>query len=117
MHHDFMVRYMITQLLHAGYDKIRADIPGFKKPFPVDFTGDYHLPDLTAEKNKKLILVEVETDDSIEEDHTEQEWTALYQYTMKNQGIFIFAGPGISRNKFQKRARQLGISQFRFVGF
>lgn len=116
MHHDYMIRYMVTQLLHAGYNKIRADIPGYKKPYPVDLSQD-QLPDLTAEKNKQLVLVEVETDDSIEEDHTKTEWTALYQYVLEKHGIFIFVGPGISRNKFQKRARQLGISRFQFVGF
>ncbi|MBR9999236.1 MAG: hypothetical protein KFF73_09705 [Cyclobacteriaceae bacterium] len=115
-HHDFMIKYMVSQLLNAGFSKICADIPGHKKPIPIKFQSSAYYPDVYAEKDMKKILVEVETDDSINEDHTEFEWMALNQYKKSNNAELIFVAPGISRQKLTLRAYELGIEDFMFVG-
>lgn len=111
-----MIKHMISKLLHAGYGNIRADLPGYRAPSLIPFQAESHKPDLTAEKNSEKILVEVETDDSIYEDHTISEWMALYEYIKSNEAKLMFVAPGISRNKLNLRASQLGINNFLFVG-
>lgn len=115
-HHDFMIKYMVSQLLHAGFSKICADIPGHKKPSPIEFESSTFCPDVYAEKDMKKVLVEVETDDSINEDHTKFEWAAFHQYKKSNDAELIFVAPGISREKLTLRAYELGIQDVLFVG-
>jgi hypothetical protein len=115
-HHDFMIKYMVSQLMNAGYGKIYADIPGHKKPIPINFRSSLYYPDVFAEKDFKKVVVEVETDDSINEDHTEFEWVAFNQYIQSNNADLIFVAPGISRGKLTLRAKELGIKNFLFIG-
>jgi hypothetical protein len=115
-HHDFMIKYMVSQLLQAGFSKIYADIPGHKKPSPIKFQSSTYLPDVYAENDGKKILVEVETDDSINEDHTQFEWIAFNNYKKSNNAELIFVAPGISRQKLTLRAYELGIDEVMFVG-
>lgn len=115
-HHDFMIKYMVSQLLQAGFSKICADIPGHKKPAPIKFESSTYCPDVYAEKDMKKVLVEVETDDSINEDHTEYEWVAFNNYRKSNDAELIFVAPGISRKKLTLRAYELGINDVLFVG-
>ena len=115
-HHDFMVKYMVGQLLQAGFSKIYADIPGHKKPTPIKFQSAAYCPDIYAEKDLEKILIEVETDDSINEDHTEYEWTAFNNFKKSNNAVLIFVAPGISRHKLFLRAFELGIKDVKFLG-
>ncbi len=67
---------MLGIKVHPKIKEYRAH----KKPLPINFKSSACLPDLNAEKDTKKILVEVETDDPNNEDHTEFEWMVLHQF-------------------------------------
>ncbi|MBO8183121.1 MAG: hypothetical protein H0Z28_10075 [Archaeoglobus sp.] len=108
--HDKMVRYVVDYLKDKGFRNIKADISGFDKPNKIIWktTGEGHIPDVTAE-NGSLHIFEVETEDSINDQHTEDQWELFAAYAKKYSAKFWVVVPQGSRDLAEKRLNQLGL--------
>lgn len=93
-------------------DDIRADLDGFKRPdkitIPEDSVGD--IPDATAKEGDKLLIYEVETPDSIMEEHTAKQWTLFAKYAEENNGLFHVAVPPMAQGDARRRLKELSIT-------
>ena len=90
--HDYMVEAAANFLGENGYAAIKADIAGFDSPDKITWerTGKGHIPDITADGDS-VHLFEVETDDSIDSQHTKDQWTLFAAYArQKNATFFLF---------------------------
>lgn len=106
-----MVRNVYNHLLSKGYSDVRADLGGLPQPTRIywEATGEGHIPDLTGNKNGTNCLFEVETEDSIFDQHTEDQWN-LFSASAKHHGkAFIVVVPKVSKASAQLRLNQLGI--------
>lgn len=72
--HNSQVRKEVEKLEGQGYI-VKADVPGYKQP---DTIGGYR-PDYVATKNKKTIIGEVETADSVDSTRDQKQQKAFAQ--------------------------------------
>lgn len=109
--HDTMVRSVANHLKGEGHSNIKADLPEYDKPELIywENTQRGHIPDITSTKNQKY-LVEVETDDSINDSHTEDQWKLFSANAKEHSKMFIVVVPKASEAQARQRARELGIS-------
>ena len=63
--HNQEVRRVVKNLKSQGY-KVQADLPGYDNPDPIGKYG--FVPDVTATKNRRTKLIEVETPSSVNRD-------------------------------------------------
>ena len=108
--HDSMVQSVATHVENDGHSDIKADVPGYDRPDLITWktTKKGHIPDVTSTKNQNYIF-EVETDDSIDDSHTEDQWTLFSANAKKYSKKFIVVVPKGSDQKAWRRARDLGI--------
>ncbi|MBC8458922.1 MAG: hypothetical protein H8D67_13085 [Deltaproteobacteria bacterium] len=108
--HDQIVRYAVNYLMNNGFSDIRADLQGQVKPTKITWklTGHGHIPDVTAQ-NGQFYLFEVETDDSIFNDHTENQWKLFATYAREHNAKFWVVVPAGSEASVQLRLNELGI--------
>lgn len=104
--HDIMVRKIIEEITKTGYSDIRADLPNEKKP---DLINNC-IPDVTGKIPPWLFIFEVETDDSIDDSHTESQWKTFADYAIINNERFVVVIPLGSKNKAENRLNKLGIT-------
>jgi len=67
--HNRIVRRTAENLKSQGY-KVQADLPGYDQPDPIGKYG--FVPDVTATKNRRTKLIEVETPSSVNRDKKQQ---------------------------------------------
>ena len=93
-------------------EDIRADLDGFKRPdkitTPEDSEGE--VPDATAKEGDQFLIYEVETPDSIAEEHTAKQWTLFAKYAEENNGIFHVAVPPMAQGDAKRRLKELSIT-------
>lgn len=108
--HDKLVAYLAGYLQMEGYTDICADIDGFEKPMwvPIRTTGRWKTPDVTGYKSRFHVF-EVETDDSIEDRHTTEEWRVFADYAEEEGGRFWVAVPEGSGGKARNRIKKMDI--------
>lgn len=108
--HETMVRSLAIHLKKLGHSDIKVDLFGNKVPEQVRWGANKagYIPDVTSTKDKNYVF-EVETDDSINEEHTEDEWKLFAAYAKKESRQFIVVVPKGSEQKAWKRAEALGI--------
>lgn len=109
--HDQMVRDVYNHLVSNGFRNLKADIKGFDQPELIYWTstGNGHIPDLTASSNGTRHIFEIETSDSIFDQHTGDQWR-LFAASAKHHGkTFIVVVPKGSEDSAQSRLTQLGI--------
>jgi hypothetical protein len=109
--HDEMVQKVAETLIEQGYKKVRADIPSYEKPSRIIRKSIHqgYIPDVTG-IGKREIIIEVETDDSIEDKHTEDQWTLFSGYCIRYNAKFLIIVPKGSKAKAEKRSKELCIS-------
>ena len=111
--HDKMVRRVAELLAEKGYRNIKADIKGYEKPDRIIWceTRTGHIPDVTAwDRNGKFNLFEVETEDSIYDQHTEEQWRLFSAYARQHSAKFWVVVPKGWGADAQRRADELGVS-------
>ena len=113
--HDSMVRSVANYLKENGHSNIKADLEGYEKPeliywsstkkghYP-DVTSNY--PDVTSTKSKGYIF-EVETDDTITELHTGDQWKLFSENAKINLKAFIVVVPKESETKAWDRVTEM----------
>ena len=108
--HDQMVQYTVNYLNNNGFSDIRADLKGRVQPTKITWksTSRGHIPDVTAQ-NGQLFLFEVETDDSIFDDHAEDQWKLFATYAREHGAKFWVIVPAGLEPSAQLRLTELGI--------
>jgi hypothetical protein len=100
MEHYMLVTILAESLRKGGFSEIEADhITTSSPPHPIYGEGGSHIPDLVASKNGKKYIFEVETDDSLLENDTEEEIVTFYQYAKEIGGEFCIFVPERSTAK------------------
>lgn len=109
--HDKMVEYVAKYLEDKGFRDIKADISGFDSPNEITWpaTGKGHIPDVTA-KGTKFHIFEVETEDSIDDQHTEDQWKLFATFAKEYAGRFLVVVPNGSGILAKKRLNELGLT-------
>ena len=111
--HGEMVLKLVNYLEKENYSEVKADHTGGEYDTPEKISwedGGSHIPDVTAEKIGKMCVFEVETRDSICDDHTEDQWELFDAYAEHVIGKFIVVVPGECKKEARERIAELGIS-------
>lgn len=108
--HDSMVRHVASFLVEYNYFDVKAHISGFDMPELITWsnTGKGHRPDVTA-KGETLNLFEVETADSIHDQHTEDQWTLFSTFAREQKATFWVVVPKGTALKVDRRLKELNI--------
>lgn len=106
--HDLMIKKFAVELEGEGARNVKADINGYEKPDKITWPRrqDGHIPDITADG----ILVEVETADSIDDPHTEDQWTLFARHAQNTNQKFIIVVPITKEPLAWRRLRQLKVN-------
>jgi len=109
--HDEIVKKVAEALIESGYKDVKADIDNYDTPAEIvwEKTNKGHIPDVRGKKDKEVI-VEVETDDSINDDHTAGQWKLFSAYASQHDAEFMISVPEGSKEKAEKRLTELNIS-------
>ncbi len=93
--HDNMVLEIVLHLNKHGYADIKADVSGYDTPDKITWksTGEGHVPDITADKDDIKRIFEIETEDTIDDPHTEDQWQLFAAHAKKISGLFIVVVP------------------------
>lgn len=108
--HDKIVQYAANFLTTNHYRNIKADIPGYQTPTKIIWkdSGRGHIPDVTA-NGSEFNLFEVETADSINDQHTKDQWTLFATYAEQHNAVFWVVVPQGSGNAAKLRLSLLGL--------
>ena len=109
--HDQMVRDVYNHLIANNYRNVKADLKGFTKPGLIywTLTKKGHIPDLTGKYNEKECIFEVETTDSIFDQHTEDQWKLFAANADQYGKSFRVVVPKSSKEDANSRLSQFGI--------
>ncbi|MFQ5586650.1 MAG: hypothetical protein ACE5GF_07505, partial [Thermodesulfobacteriota bacterium] len=108
--HTHLLEMLGEWLYGQEVTDVRADTPGFHRPdiitLPGDDKGD--TPDATA-AGEKFLIYEVETPDSINDEHTEKQWRLFATYAAANNGIFHVVVHPMAVRDAKKRLKELSL--------
>lgn len=106
-----MIEFLADGLYGRELTDIRADIPGYKRPDIITWPGTDkgHVPDVTAYEGEKFNIYEVETVDSINDPHTEEQWRLFAEYAVLNNGVFFVVVPPMEMQNAKKRLKELNL--------
>jgi hypothetical protein len=109
--HDEMVARVVSLLQHNNANSVKADLKGFVQPEKITWsaTREGHIPDITAYDGRSLIY-EVETDDSINLEHTGSQWVLFAAHARNHNHLFVVVVPRGSNTKASQRLTELGIT-------
>ena len=109
--HDSMVRSVANYVKEKGHSDVKADLEGYEKPELLYWssTRKGHYPDVTSTESKDYIF-EVETGDSINDLHTEDQWKLFSANAKEHSKTFVVVVPKESESKAWQRAEELGIT-------
>ena len=108
--HDRLVKKVVDLLGDKGYENIKADLSDFEKPKKIVWqsTGEGRIPDVTVFKDDFRIF-EVETADSVEDEHTAEKWKLFSSYAEVNDAMFYVVFPKGAVEMVKKRIKELGV--------
>jgi len=110
-HDKLVVKAAESLNQNSDFKNIQADVKGYSTPSEINWKGDEsgHIPDLKAvgTKTSKEFIFEVETDDSISDNHTEDQWRLFAAYAKQNNGVFYVIVPKGSKQKAESRLKDL----------
>ena len=112
--HDQMVQYVADYLVRNGYRNVNADLKGKTQPDLIYWksNGQGHIPDVTAvsgTNGNESHLFEIETSDSVYDQHTEDQWELFAANAKQYKKTFWVVVPKGSENDAHFRLNQLGI--------
>jgi len=108
--HTHLLEILGEWLYGQGVTDIRADTDGFNRPDKLTLAGDDEgdTPDATA-VGEKFLIYEVETPDSINDEHTERQWKLFATYAAENNGTFYIVVHPMSVVDARKRVKELAL--------
>ena len=110
--HDSMVKGVADFFIKEKHSNVKADLTGYTQPDILKWKGKTsgHIPDVTTDENGSFnIIVEVETDDSINDQHTADQWKLFAAYAKRDKARFLIVVPKGSENKAENRKSTLGL--------
>jgi hypothetical protein len=102
--HNQLVSNQVVTFRNEGYTNIKADHINHPSGQPAMVNG--HIPDLSAVKNGFMVISEVETNDSINDQSTIQQWKAFDRSSHE----FHVVVPKSALEDAQSMARRNGIT-------
>ncbi len=109
--HDRMIKQLADHLVSKKFRDVRADHPDFcDKPALIsgqDGTSGL-VPDVTA-TGIQMVLFEVETDDSINDPHTKEQWELFSSYADLHMADFWIVVPKAKKDEARDRVSSLGL--------
>ena len=91
--HDLIVERAAVSIFRAGGSAISADLPGWTQPPLISNMR----PDITAMIDRRPIVVEVETRESWQTEHSLQQVAVFSEFAKKNGGEFHLLVPSAVR--------------------
>jgi hypothetical protein len=93
--HDRLVDRLRSQLVANLYSDIKVDLPGHEKPTRIVWTATQrgHEPDASAYYLMKQHIFEVETADSIGDEHTYEQCRLFAAYAQQHSAEFVLVVP------------------------
>lgn len=86
--HDALISAAIAELRRQGISNISADhVTNFSRPSTI---GSY-IPDVTGFQGNRLIIVEAESSEGLQQQHTRDQLTTFYRAAIRSNGAFILA--------------------------
>ena len=110
--HDRMVAALANDIASRGFTDVRADLQGWTRPEIITWqqTGKGHIPDVTGVTGGALAIFEVETADSIADQHTADQWSLFAAYAAQYGAEFWVVTPFGSAAAAQQRLKELGLT-------
>ncbi len=111
--HDRMVGHVAKLLEGKGHKNVRADIDGFEKPRRIvwESSGEGYLPDITSQ-DEEFRIFEVETRDSIHDEHTEDQWKLFSSFAKAQDAMFYVVFPKGAVDEVKARLNELGLEAY-----
>ena len=109
--HDSMIKQLAEHLIGKKFRDVRADHPDFcDKPAPIPGEIDTLglVPDVTA-TGIQMVLFEVETDDSLNDPHTKEQWELFSSYADQHMADFWIVVPKGKKEEARERVTTLGV--------
>ena len=116
--HDKMIKQLAESLVSKKFRDVKADHPDYPdKPAPivVESFPSFSIPDVTA-MGIQMVLFEVETDDTIDDPHTREQWRLFASYADRNRAEFWIVVPKASMDDARARLADLGLNA-KVMGF
>lgn len=109
--HNSMVEAVAAHINQNGHSNVKADLQGYKQPDLIycERTKKGHIPDVTSTMNYGYVF-EVETEDSIYDSHTEDQWRLFSANAREHQKSFVVVVPKGFEQHAHQRARDLSIT-------
>jgi hypothetical protein len=110
--HMLMIRSLVLDLKKKGYKNIKADLNGLSKPEGVEghnWDEEEFIPDVTGDGSEHNVF-EVETADTIYDDHTGEQWKTFADYAEKRNGRFWVVVPKGTADDAKWRLSRLKVS-------
>ena len=114
--HEYIIKSFVGVLKSNQYKDIKADIDGYDKPNKLYWEGSEkgYTPDITAIFDKvyhspERFIFEVETEDSIDDSHTEDKWKLFGTYGNSFRRRFIVIVPKDCKQKALVIAEQIDV--------
>ena len=109
--HDDLVIMMVNYFEKQGYTNIRADIENYPAPPIITGQDQNHRPDLLCDKTSYTqIILEAETDDTIDDEHTASQWALFANWANRHNNEFHLVVPKGYRDAAERRLGELNIS-------
>ena len=116
--HDKMIKQLADSLISKKFRDVKADHPGFpEKPAPITLEAfaSCYIPDVTA-TGIQMVIFEVETDETIADAHTGEQWKLFSSYAYLHGAEFWVVVPKASMEDAEQRLENLGL-QGKVMGF
>jgi hypothetical protein len=117
--HTSLIRAALGWYEAQGYVRIFADVPGMRPPRTIRIAGfEPSRPDLSCRgRANRLILVEVETCDTLSLQETAEQWHLFRRYADAAGGEFHLVVSEDCTAEAERRLRILGLHADRVLAF
>ena len=109
--HDKMIKQLADSLISKKFRDVRADHPDSpEKPAPITLEAfaSYYIPDVTA-TGIQMVIFEVETDETINDAHTGEQWELFASYAHLHGAEFWVVVPKASMEDAEQRLAKLRV--------
>lgn len=111
--HEIIINIVVNHLKSRNFENIKANIDKYEKPEKISWeNGNSYIPDITGEENSILNIWDVETEDSLIDEHSEDKWKAFASHASQKRSEFHIVVPKDKGHNVQKRLRDIGIVAF-----
>jgi hypothetical protein len=98
--HDKLVKAVVDSLSPELYADVKGNIFGYTIPSKIILTNseEVYIPDVTGKVEDFQYIYEVETEETISNEHTKNKWELVSDYAAKHNAIFVIVVPKGCRN-------------------